>query len=234
MATSVTNRILVGSFLILFILLTYYFNLDFVLYFSIFSLIFYDLYKSKLLFKIDLNFFLIQISLFIFLFFINFYLLIFFILIFVIISFFYNKLINNSFIFYVLLFFICFFKLGFFDRNLLYQIIFISFLNDTFAFIFGKTLKGPLIIPSITPNKTWSGTLVSFFLSFLTLLFLEFTYLISFIISISLFLGDLYFSYIKRSNKLKDFSNILSGHGGLFDRIDSMTLITILFFLIVS
>lgn len=233
MATSISNRILVGFFLILFILVTYHFNLDYFLYLSIFLLILFDLYKSKFLSKIDLNFFIILISLSVFLFFINFYLLVYIIIFFVFISFFFRKLINYSFILYVFVFFICFFKIGFIDRNLLYYIIFISFLNDTFAFIFGKTLKGPLIIPSITPNKTWSGTLVSFFLSFSILLFLEFTYLISFIISISFFLGDLYFSFVKRSNHLKDFSNILSDHGGLFDRIDSMTLVTILFFLII-
>ena len=86
----------------------------------------------------------------------------------------------------------------------------------------GKTLKGPLIIPSISPKKTWSGTILSFLITCITLYFLDYPLLISIALSISLFLGDIFFSYIKRINNLKDFSNILKGHGGVLDRLDSM------------
>lgn len=42
--------------------------------------------------------------------------------------------------------------------------------------------------------------------------------------------GDLFFSYIKRCLKIKDYSNLLRSHGGLFDRLDSIIFITIFFF----
>ena len=119
-----------------------------------------------------------------------------------------------------------------FDRLLFYKLIFISFFNDTTAFIFGKLLKGPKIIKSISPNKTWSGTLISFLLSFLVLIYFNFNYFTSFLISLSLFFGDLYFSFIKRTNNIKDFSNIFKGHGGILDRIDSVFLSSYIVFLI--
>ena len=119
-----------------------------------------------------------------------------------------------------------------FDRFLFYKLIFISFFNDTTAFVFGKLLKGPKIINSISPNKTWSGTLISFLLSFLVLIYFNFNYFTSFLISLSLFFGDLYFSFIKRTNNIKDFSNIFKGHGGILDRIDSVFLSSFIVFLI--
>ena len=115
------------------------------------------------------------------------------------------------------------------DRNLFYLIFFISFFNDTVAYIFGKFLGGPRILPKISPNKTWSGTFISFLLTTLLLFSLNFNILISMIISISIFFGDIFFSYIKRFLNLKDFSPLLGSHGGILDRLDSMFFVTIIF-----
>ena len=49
------------------------------------------------------------------------------------------------------------------DRNIFYLLILISFFNDTVAYIFGTYLRGPLILPKISPKKTWSGTSISLF-----------------------------------------------------------------------
>jgi len=86
----------------------------------------------------------------------------------------------------------------------------------------GKNIGGKLITPNISPNKTWSGTVVSFLFSFSILIYLNFDVFISIFLSLSLFFGDLFFSLIKRRLNIKDFSNSLGSHGGILDRIDSM------------
>ena len=115
------------------------------------------------------------------------------------------------------------------DRNFFYLLFLISFLNDTIAYISGKSLRGPLIIPKISPNKTWSGTSISFFSTTLLLILMNFNILISMLVSILLFIGDIFFSYIKRSLNIKDFSPLLGSHGGVLDRLDSIFLISIFF-----
>ena len=111
-------------------------------------------------------------------------------------------------------------------------IILICISTDTGGFIFGKLLGG-IKLTQISPNKTYSGVLGSFFLSitlgyfyyifFKDYLILEINYLI-FIALISLIsqFGDLIISFIKRKAKLKDTGSILPGHGGILDRIDGV------------
>ena len=122
-----------------------------------------------------------------------------------------------------------FFTVFLIDREYLYFVIFVAFFNDTIAYIFGKSLKGPLIIPSVSPNKTWSGTLLSFSLTFLLLFQYDISLFIAILLSLSLFFGDIFFSFVKRKNNLKDFSNLLKGHGGMLDRLDSMFFFVIIF-----
>ena len=130
----------------------------------------------------------------------------------------------SLYIFCLILFFIIKF-----DRNLFYLLFLISFFNDTFAYIFGRFFGGPLILPKISPNKTWSGTSLSFFCTTFLLYLMNFNILISIIFSISLFFGDIFFSHIKRYLNVKDFSTILGSHGGILDRIDSIFFVAILF-----
>ena len=114
----------------------------------------------------------------------------------------------------------------------------IVFLSDTFGYIFGKIFKGkPLnVLRNISPNKTIEGYLGSIIISFtVACLFLinfheEYFQIFSlpklfsivFIILITSLMGDLLVSKIKRIIDIKDFSNLLYGHGGFLDRLDSL------------
>ena len=225
------NRLFVGFILCIVIYLSYIFKLDRYLVALIFVISIIDLKKSNFFSNSSLPLILVIIILLLFNQYLNlnldYYLIIFHISL-IFLSFFFIKL-NNVFFLINIIFFIYFlYTLSLSDRFLFYVCFIVSFINDTSAYIFGKFLKGPLIIPSISPKKTWSGTLLSSILSFFILYYLEFNIFVSLLLSISLFLGDIYFSYIKRINSLKDFSNLLSSHGGILDRVDS-----IFFFLII-
>ena len=216
------KRILSGSIIFAILLFFYLFKLNSSLIVTLIILSIYDILYSKI---VTINFLIISFisMLVIFLFFFNNFPLIIFIFISFIlflISIFKFKT-NNIFILLLCCFFYSLYFINF-DKNLIYIIIMISFVNDTSAYFFGKTLKGPLIIPNISPKKTWSGTVSSFFLSVLLFKYFGFDFYYSIILSISFFLGDIYFSFIKRTMKIKDFSNLIPGHGGILDRIDSL------------
>lgn len=226
------NRLYIGLFVLSLILLSFLFRLDLLLYLLVTYCIFYEIYKSGLL-KLNniLYFFIIYISTLS----ISYYFydlsiyLVFLSIVSVVICFLAPKKINLTFSIFLILIPLIIFNLFLIDRNLIYLVIMISFYNDTLAFIFGNLFKGPLIIPSISPKKTWTGTLSSLFLTSILLFFLDYNFLLAISISVSLFLGDLFFSYIKRKIGIKDFSNILYSHGGILDRIDSMSFLFTIF-----
>ena len=111
-------------------------------------------------------------------------------------------------------------------------IIFSCISTDIGGYMFGKIFKGPKLI-KISPNKTFSGMIGSYLMSFLLCFILIFTnivnelYLLNFIIFIFLVstisqIGDILISYFKRLSNIKDTGKIIPGHGGLLDRIDGM------------
>lgn len=112
-------------------------------------------------------------------------------------------------------------------------IVLITTLTDTFAYIGGKLFGKNKLIPRVSPNKTIEGsiigTLVGTIIPSIYYLYeinqgmnLLIIILITIILSIFGQLGDLLFSSIKRRFNIKDFSNILPGHGGILDRLDSI------------
>lgn len=113
-----------------------------------------------------------------------------------------------------------------------------SCLSDTFAFFVGSALKGPKLCPEISPKKTISGALggvlggvtgvMASWLVFEGALGIPVSYewyilLIAGLIgSVFTELGDLVESSLKRRAGVKDFGNLLPGHGGVMDRLDSI------------
>ena len=221
------NRIIIGLIILLFFLFGYFLNLDLIILFCISFLIVYELYRSSFINKSYSNFIVLILFFIIFPLIyhhnevINLFniLIIFFVIIMILFPNFYFK---KLFLLLILFFIHNFFSIYYYDRNILYFIVFVAFFNDTLAYIFGNLLKGPLIIPRISPNKTWTGTIVSFICSFILIIQFDISFIIAALLSISLFFGDIFFSYVKRKNNLKDFSNFLQGHGGILDRLDSM------------
>ena len=223
-----------GLFLIFFFLLFYYFKLDYILLGLLYLFVFFDLFKSKILSSIELIFFfpLIFFLIFISTIFdiVNFslILIIFLFLYSLIFQFMLNKCFSLLLIFYIF----NLYSLNQFNNEYFYGLILLSFINDTFAYLFGNYIKGPLIVPNISPKKTWSGTLLSSFLTFLILIYFDFELFFSIILSSSFFLSDIYFSFIKRKFCIKDFSNLIPGHGGILDRLDSIFIPTLLMYFI--
>ncbi len=114
---------------------------------------------------------------------------------------------------------------------------------DTFAYFTGVLFGKHKMIPSISPNKTWEGALGGTIFSVILATLYYVTYLnpdknLFMAILITLFLtiisqfGDLIFSAMKRNAGIKDFSNIMPGHGGILDRLDSLILVMLAYMLI--
>ena len=110
---------------------------------------------------------------------------------------------------------------------------------DVGAYIVGTNLKGPKLAPSISPNKTWSGLIGGIVLAIAVsefyFYFLEKSGVVISNVNVEIFfalfsglvaavsqIGDLIESAIKRHLGLKDSSNLIPGHGGVFDRIDGL------------
>lgn len=220
------SRIIVGFFILIFFTLGYFLKLDILILSLITIFVIIELYLSKFISKISdiiiIAFFIILFPLIYInnkiIFLIN---ILFFLFVFINI-FLPNFYFKKFFLLSVLIFVHNFFTFIYFDRNLLYLTIMVAFFNDTVAYISGRTLKGPLIVPSISPNKTWSGTTVSFIFTLFLIYQFDISILLACFLSISLFFGDIFFSYVKRNYNIKDFSNFLKGHGGFLDRLDSM------------
>ena len=70
--------------------------------------------------------------------------------------------------------------------------------------------------------------MISFLMTSTLLYYLNFNIFFLISISISFFLGDIFFSYIKRLIEIKDFSRILGEHGGVLDRLDSMFFVAVI------
>ena len=116
-------------------------------------------------------------------------------------------------------------------------ILTIVWASDIGGYVVGKIFGG-MKLSIYSPNKTISGFFGSLFFSQISLL-IPLYFLTNFLFDYSIILiqiffsfisilGDIFFSYIKRINNIKDYSNLIPGHGGLLDRIDGLVFVFIL------
>ena len=114
----------------------------------------------------------------------------------------------------------------------------IAQLSDFLQFVFGKWLGRHPMAPRISPKKTWEGfvlgaglaTLVGSVLWYITPFRSWQAALMSLAIALMGVAGGLTMSAIKRDRGVKDFGTLLPGHGGMLDRIDSITFSIPVFF----
>ena len=124
-------------------------------------------------------------------------------------------------------------------------LLLITTITDTFALFTGLLVGEHKLCPKISPKKTIEGlvggvamgtftsvcfyhTVVSTTTPLLTVI------VISFLLSVMGQLGDLVFSSIKRYYDVKDFSELIPGHGGILDRFDSLIFVTLMFIILVE
>lgn len=118
------------------------------------------------------------------------------------------------------------------DRNFfIWYPFIIAFITDTFAYITGMAIGATPLIPEVSPKKTVEGSLGGviacliasyMFARLLHPDFQIYAIFLGLIGSIVSQIGDLIASKIKRIFNLKDFGNIMPGHGGVLDRFDSV------------
>ncbi len=110
--------------------------------------------------------------------------------------------------------------------------------NDVFQFTWGKLMGQKKILPNVSPNKTWAGflggilttSILGYCLQGLTPLTGQQALICGFILGVMGFLGDSIISAIKRDLQLKDTDDLIPGHGGAMDRLDSIILTTPVFY----
>jgi len=126
----------------------------------------------------------------------------------------------------------------------LYEVLYcilIATMTDTFALFGGKLFGKNKLCKEISPNKTVEGSIIgtlfgtivgsTFYILLIGNRSSLVIVLLTFVMSIFGQFGDLFFSSIKREHGIKDFSNIIPGHGGILDRLDSLLFVILGFLL---
>ena len=118
-------------------------------------------------------------------------------------------------------------------------------MTDTFAMLIGSLIGKHKLIPKVSPNKSIEGSLFGTIIATAIAVIYynnvittdtNIVLLIVMVIALSVLgqLGDLLFSKIKRENGIKDFSQIMPGHGGILDRLDSIIFIVLGFMFFIT
>ncbi len=104
--------------------------------------------------------------------------------------------------------------------------------TDVGAYFAGRAIGGPKIAPRISPSKTWAGLAGGAAGAILVLFMATQMFgtpgpvwlvgLIGLVVAVVAQTGDFFESWMKRKAGVKDSSNLIPGHGGLFDRVDGL------------
>ncbi len=120
----------------------------------------------------------------------------------------------------------------FFDGTFTWEVFMLFVLiwsSDSFAYFTGRLFGKHKMAPKISPKKTWEGFAGGVFFTLILGYFIEQKFpelrgnwmVIGFLVSVSAPIGDLAESQLKRTFGVKDSGNIIPGHGGVLDRLDS-------------
>lgn len=131
------------------------------------------------------------------------------------------------------------------DLNYIIYLLLITTMTDTFALFTGMLVGKHKLCPKISPKKTIEGLVGGVLMGTFVATCFYFTVISSNISLMSLVvvsailclvgqLGDLVFSSIKRYYDVKDFSNLIPGHGGILDRFDSLIFVTLAFIVLLG
>ena len=117
-------------------------------------------------------------------------------------------------------------------RSWVYLTVLSTFAVDTAAFFTGRTIGRKLLAPSISPKKTWEGLVGGWGAGFAAVVTLGYAFdlsiapwklsLLGLLLPLAAAAGDLAESAMKRRMHIKDASELIPGHGGLLDRLDSI------------
>ena len=127
---------------------------------------------------------------------------------------------------------------------LLLYLFIIAACTDTFAMLIGCLIGKHKLIPEVSPKKSVEGSIAGSFMGTVigTLYYINIignlalwkVIVMSLILTVFGQIGDLFFSKIKREHDIKDFSNIMPGHGGILDRLDSFSFILLGYIIIIT
>ncbi len=122
-----------------------------------------------------------------------------------------------------------------YNPNIIFGILVIIWSNDTFAYLVGRKFGKYKLFEKVSPKKTIEGFLGGLFFGMIAAVIIANTtislpiiqwLILSIIIAFSGAIGDLVASKFKREANIKDSSNLIPGHGGFLDRLDSLIFVS--------
>ncbi len=119
-------------------------------------------------------------------------------------------------------------------------VLLIVWATDSFAYLGGVMIGGRKLWPAVSPKKTWAGfcsglaagACVGAVFALVCDFHMVMLILVAILLSLAAQAGDLFESWIKRRFNAKDSSNLIPGHGGLLDRLDSLVVASLAAYII--